>query len=538
MNAIMRSAALAAFTAALLTGILQAQRGAEPFLPVGVTYELQPSAPRDQIASDLQSIHRLGYNTVTTAVRWADAEPARGQFRFDSLTRLLDLASGAGLRAIVRLDTRDAPDWVLAQYPDARLQTAAPKGAGLPPRVCLDHSSARAAAAAFVSAVRELASRAPGLHALDVGSDLQHALCVCPHTRRRYDEWSRQTGDTDRALFVAAARREDLKQLTVPEHRARPVVSLTPMPSVLRQDAITWPGQDDWLMSTVVDLYGMTVSSALMPDLALALDDVASASRDRGWWMRADASVPRNEARMVGWAAVARGARALTFARGHDLEGLPGAVARNPYLFLQLIPRQSKIAILYDPRSVTADGTGAQPASDATAFKSLHRTLLEQNIAVDVLHTDELTRDAAARYRAIVNVSRRDLSRPAAQALAVAASRGQLIHAIRDKLTGETLLERTRKAGIAPEVRISGAQEPIETRFLESDSVLMLIAINHAGVSQKVTMTFSPDTQEAIWLNMETGAGVNFVAGPEGPTYGYWFRPHDALVLMIRKDIR
>ena len=49
------------------------------------------------------------------------------------------------------------------------------------------------------------------------------------------------------------------------------------------------------------------------------------------------------------------------------------------------------------------------------------------------------------------------------------------------------------------------------------------------------TLTFTPDTQEAIWQNMETGAAINFVAGPEGPTYTYTFGPRDALVLMIRR---
>ena len=49
-------------------------------------------------------------------------------------------------------------------------------------------------------------------------------------------------------------------------------------------------------------------------------------------------------------------------------------------------------------------------------------------------------------------------------------------------------------------------------------------------------MTFPPETQEAIWVNMETGTGVNFVAGPDGPTYSYWFGAKDALVLMIRKE--
>jgi hypothetical protein len=75
-------------------------------------------------------------------------------------------------------------------------------------------------------------------------------------------------------------------------------------------------------------------------------------------------------------------------------------------------------------------------------------------------------------------------------------------------------------------------------RFLESPAVQMIVGLNHSGSSQRVTMTFAPETQEAIWQNMETGAGVSFIAGPAGPFYRYVFRPRDALVLMIRKDIR
>jgi hypothetical protein len=93
-------------------------------------------------------------------------------------------------------------------------------------------------------------------------------------------------------------------------------------------------------------------------------------------------------------------------------------------------------------------------------------------------------------------------------------------------------------ARLPPSVKISGASAGVETRFLESSDVLMLIGLNHNDTRQRVTMTFPPDTQEAIWQNMETGAAVNFIAGPDGPTYTYTFGAKDALVLMIRKNIR
>ncbi len=93
-------------------------------------------------------------------------------------------------------------------------------------------------------------------------------------------------------------------------------------------------------------------------------------------------------------------------------------------------------------------------------------------------------------------------------------------------------------AGVVPDVRLAGARGLVETRFLESSDVIMLIGLNHTDMAQRVTMTFDPDTQEAIWQNMETGSAVNFVAGPDGPTYTCSFRPKDTLVLMIRKRAR
>ena len=93
-------------------------------------------------------------------------------------------------------------------------------------------------------------------------------------------------------------------------------------------------------------------------------------------------------------------------------------------------------------------------------------------------------------------------------------------------------------AGITPEVTISGGRGVVESRYLESDAATVFIAINHAESPQKVTFQFTPDTQEAIWLNLETGASVNFVAGPNGPVYAYSFKPRDVLVLMIKKEFR
>jgi hypothetical protein len=88
------------------------------------------------------------------------------------------------------------------------------------------------------------------------------------------------------------------------------------------------------------------------------------------------------------------------------------------------------------------------------------------------------------------------------------------------------------------DVAIDRAGGDIDARFLESSAAMMLIAVNVGEAERTVTMTFGPAMPEAIWQNLESGAAVNFVAGPKGPTYTRTFAPKDVLVLMIKKQWR
>jgi hypothetical protein len=89
----------------------------------------------------------------------------------------------------------------------------------------------------------------------------------------------------------------------------------------------------------------------------------------------------------------------------------------------------------------------------------------------------------------------------------------------------------------APAVTVAvGPSGRVSTRFLESDEAMVLVVTNAGGAEPtELTMTFSPEIPEAIWQNMLTGAAVNFLAGPSGPTYTKTLPPDGVLVLMIRK---
>ncbi|HTH03411.1 MAG TPA: beta-galactosidase [Vicinamibacterales bacterium] len=104
--------------------------------------------------------------------------------------------------------------------------------------------------------------------------------------------------------------------------------------------------------------------------------------------------------------------------------------------------------------------------------------------------------------------------------------------------TGELLQRLIASAGVAPEIRIDGGAGRVEARFLESSNAIVLIAINHGDTAERVTFKFGPDVPEAIWQNMETGSAVNFVQGPDGPTYAHAFGARDVMVLVRGKRLR
>ena len=485
----MQQIAGAVVASLLLTTAPPAQSPADPFFPVGVL--------ASDIPSEWQLLRDRGFNTLTAELRWADGEPKRGEYHVERLERTLERAAAAGMRVVVKIDTNATPAWLLQLNPDGRFTSAE----GALSRGCFDHPGIRDAALQFVRAIVEMLSSRFAFNGLDVGSEPQRGFCACAHTLARYKEWSARFSQTDRAAFIRFARRQDLQSIAQASAARGPrlLISHAGVPSVLQPSLNAWPGQDDWHMAQAVEHYGGHVSSR---DVTAAVDGLWSATRGRGWSMVADRGAPASDARLLAWAAVSRGARALTLAEWRDAPLFAGSITRNPALFTTLLPRPAKVAILYDPLR-------GSPAATV-----IHRAFLERNVPVDFLHPDD-EGSAEQKYRLVVRVSDRDASSQTAEAMAEYA-----------------------KSGLKPDVRVTGAQGLVEMRILESSNVLMLIGLNYAETSQKVTMTFAPDTQEAIWLNMETGTGVNFVAGPDGPTYSYWFRPRDALVLMIRKDVR
>ncbi len=312
-----------ASTVCLLLAIPAAQPGSrrpEPFVPIAVSYPAALARDRERASDDLEAIRTLGFNSIRLAIEWADVEPARGQYRFDALDEMLTLAGQSGLKVMLQLSTASLPAWVLERYPDGRFVSKTQGGGPRTDRICLDAPGVRADVAAYVAAATARAARHAesssfiAWHSIDLGSELQDGLCLCPHTQRRFLEWLKATtgsaepntarATADAATFVALERRDHLAALTgaAAARGTRLSTSAAAAPSVLRQLASRpsdRPGQDDWLMTTLVDHYGTFLPPQLLDggsltptQLALALDGLRSAVRDKGW-LATDASLSR-----------------------------------------------------------------------------------------------------------------------------------------------------------------------------------------------------------------------------------------------------
>jgi beta-galactosidase GanA len=158
---------------------------------------------RTEWLNDLQQIKGLGFNTVRTWVEWAHCEPREGEFHFENLKLLCELAQEAGLRVIVQIYGDSAPDWVGVIHKDSEYE--AQSGAKVPsqaaPGYCSDKPAVGTLLARFYTETAKVANQYPNLHAYDLWSEphiINWAIinyvpdaqfCFCPYTREKFRNW-------------------------------------------------------------------------------------------------------------------------------------------------------------------------------------------------------------------------------------------------------------------------------------------------------------------------------------------------------------
>lgn len=189
----------------------------DSFLPIAVWYTggraratmVRPPEPDSPVTwrQDLQNIRDCGFNSVRCWVDWATGEPRPGEYHFETLDLLMDLAEEVGLKVILQLYLDSAPDWLVKYFPDCRYIAAdgTPVDSQGAPGYCYDHPGVKIAAENFMKALAARVKDRPGFLAWDLWSEPHivqwgyfdflpqpAVFCYCQHTVQRFRDWLRQ----------------------------------------------------------------------------------------------------------------------------------------------------------------------------------------------------------------------------------------------------------------------------------------------------------------------------------------------------------
>lgn len=187
-----------------------------PFI-FGTQYYRAPSPHPSVWETDLKAIADLGFTTVKYWVQWRWNTPAEGEYRFDDIDRLMDLASKVGLRAMLNTIVDVAPVWIYQKYPDASMLTL--DGRRIGPQVqphrqigglglCFNHAAAQQHLDEFLRTTVRRYRAHPALELWNVASEPEitssmaeirlyaadagrtgDMLCYCDHCRTAFRTW-------------------------------------------------------------------------------------------------------------------------------------------------------------------------------------------------------------------------------------------------------------------------------------------------------------------------------------------------------------
>jgi beta-galactosidase len=216
---------------ALLLAAALSTPPSQPQLPIAVWYgggkvrapmlESDPKSHADAWRRDLTQIKATGFNTVRCWIDWASAEPKEGEYHFETVEQIADLAREAGLRVVVQVYMDSAPDWVGKKYPDSHFVSIS--GEVMPthaaPGYCFDHPGVHAAMLKMFSALAARMKDKPAFLGWDLWSE-PHVInwaeatymrsaefCFCPYTVARFRTWLQRKYGTLDALNRAWYRR-------------------------------------------------------------------------------------------------------------------------------------------------------------------------------------------------------------------------------------------------------------------------------------------------------------------------------------------
>lgn len=172
-------------------------------LPLGIQYNRPPSPPESEWDADLAHIRRLGLDHIYIWVMWCDVEREPGQYSFDAIERLVDLAAQHGLDVVLNLEPWAVPSWAERDvFRVVRLDgTPRPFESSVihslhAGRPCLDKPDLRNLLEPFFRAAVARFKDKPNLLVWKVWNEPDVDNCACAESSAKYQAWLKRKFET------------------------------------------------------------------------------------------------------------------------------------------------------------------------------------------------------------------------------------------------------------------------------------------------------------------------------------------------------
>ncbi len=183
----------------------------KPAFVFGTQYYRAPTPLPAEWADDLDRVQALGLNAIQVRVQWRRNERREGEYSFDDIDRLFELAAARKLPVIFKFLMENAPDYIYEKYHGFRYgldghiirpgaHGAFYVGGWLP---CFDHPAVIRHAERFVAVMVERYKNRPELLHWNVWNEPRSkpiGECCCTHSVASYRQFLRERFDGIEAL--------------------------------------------------------------------------------------------------------------------------------------------------------------------------------------------------------------------------------------------------------------------------------------------------------------------------------------------------
>lgn len=187
------------------------------YIPFGSQYYRAPSPHKEDWEKDLKNMAGLGFNTVKYWIQWRWNNPAEGEYYFDDIDELMNLAKKYNLKVMLNTIFDVAPAWIYKKFEDASMVTLSGQKIGpqtQPHRqigglgYCFNHDGVSKYFFEFLKTSVERYKDHPALEIWNVGSEpeltssmaemrayaddaskMGDMLCYCANCKTKFKKW-------------------------------------------------------------------------------------------------------------------------------------------------------------------------------------------------------------------------------------------------------------------------------------------------------------------------------------------------------------